>query len=1096
MQKLRHKNTAKGVSIRTGSNIGLTSESRVHNTSSEAHLKHPSSGQDVQSLPEGLAEVNDEDEEDKKAAQEFKKAKKHYNDLRQKNGGHLTFQQDVEWMRVQSAEDARLRKRQIDIQMAIEEEVALFPVNGGPASLDIEEYPISESEEFEEVNYGPNPAPFKRKRPALPRKEPIPVSMQDAELESMRVALEAEADKPKRKKKKKGENGQQIEHCHIRSIGASTRTQHVKAKSAKAPKSKSSGSKSTKTPRRTAKDKKLGEQAHRQIGSLFNSDVFTQQASQDAAEQPTFQSKTKQDALKELIASVPLEDKKTAKSDMAVLLAATKDFNGRGAVKALNGLWLVKGMRTALKPYQVLGSAFMRRRERAAEQPRGGLMADQMGLGKTLMMLANIINGRAPKDSTIKTTLIVASPSLLTQWESEIERHTDGSLEILRYGTGSRIKSSQSFHILGIHDIVLTTYSEVMGSYPKNNPPIHCETAQQKIDWWKGVWEKSRGVLHRMHFHRVVLDEAQAIKNHTSRTSIACRALIADHRWAISGTPIMNSLQELYPYFKFLGVPHTGTLKIFNKNYCDKGNFDSAERLLVRLNGFMIRRTHSDRMFGAPILKLPKADQITHWCEFNAVERNVYDIVERRFAARIVDLAQCDELDKSYSCVLVMLLRLRQLTAHILMLQFVMRDLLEQEDIERIREVVDQAASKEDDSSTIVAIRSQLKALADEEKKRTVAAAQEEEESQTPLEAELNEEFECHDPGTSDGQNGSCGTSGKAFGKAYDFKPYMKSLTTGESWKKAKDKAKCVVCDNKPKKPWLTSCKHLICQSCYEELSVNAAEDGEDRASCRQCREIFTYAHPCEAEDESENSPGPQTRSKSKKPGPENEDLKASWLTFDGDTVLPSAKTVAIKAQIMNWIHENPKVKIIIYTQFRAMIRIMAKVCEEEGWQFEQYHGGMSFAARDKAISTFADEEKNCQVFLASLKCGGLGLNLTMASRVIIIDPWWNSYTEQQAFCRVFRIGQTDTTFMSRFCVRNTVDQRIMEMQERKQEEIDEIMNDDGAKFKKLDDKDLLRLFGAIDMDEDGRPFIITNDSDSRGGFHADADHEGYADEV
>jgi SNF2 family DNA or RNA helicase len=78
-----------------------------------------------------------------------------------------------------------------------------------------------------------------------------------------------------------------------------------------------------------------------------------------------------------------------------------------------------------------------------------------------------------------------------------------------------------------------------------------------------------------------------------------------------------------------------------------------------------------------------------------------------------------------------------------------------------------------------------------------------------------------------------------------------------------------------------------------------------------------------------------------------------------------------------------------------------------------------------------------------------VGLNLTMASKVIMIDPWWNSASEQQAFCRVFRIGQVEETFMSRLCVRNTVDARLIEMQERKQREIDSVMEDDGKTMKK-----------------------------------------------
>jgi SNF2 family DNA or RNA helicase len=121
----------------------------------------------------------------------------------------------------------------------------------------------------------------------------------------------------------------------------------------------------------------------------------------------------------------------------------------------------------------------------------------------------------------------------------------------------------------------------------------------------------------------------------------------------------------------------------------------------------------------------------------------------------------------------------------------------------------------------------------------------------------------------------------------------------------------------------------------------------------------------------------------------------------------------------------------------------------------------MSHTARDKAIQDFADNP-NIRVLLASLRCGGLGLNLTMASRVIIIDPWWNSAAEQQAFCRVFRFGQRETTFLTKFCVKNTVDERLIEMQEKKQKEIDEVMDDKNKTARSLGLRDLMRLFGNL----------------------------------
>lgn len=155
----------------------------------------------------------------------------------------------------------------------------------------------------------------------------------------------------------------------------------------------------------------------------------------------------------------------------------------------------------------------------------------------------------------------------------------------------------------------------------------------------------------------------------------------------------------------------------------------------------------------------------------------------------------------------------------------------------------------------------------------------------------------------------------------------------------------------------------------------------------------------------------------------------------------------------------------------------------------------MSFNARDKAIAQFADNAQ-VRVLLASLRCGGLGLNLTMASRVIVIDPWWNKAVEQQAFCRVYRFGQQQKTFLTKFCVKNTVDDRLVEMQEKKQKEIDEVMDDKNETAKKLSVRDLMRLFGNLDEDSTGRPFIMVDNPNPAGGFAADQDDEGYADDI
>lgn len=419
---------------------------------------------------------------------------------------------------------------------------------------------------------------------------------------------------------------------------------------------------------------------------------------------------------------------------------------------------------------------------------------------------------------------------------------------------------------------------------------------------------------------------------------------MAQHKWALSGTPILNSLTELYAYFKFLGVPHTGSYKIFKHNYCDTNDPENIERLLVRLSQFMMRRTHEDRIFNAPILKLPQADQGTFWCDFNSVERRIYEVVRKRFAKCINVLQAKGELERSYSNALVMLLRLRQLTAHVLMLQFVMRDLLEVEDIESIKEIVeDEAASSEKrQGRTIIAIRKQLEKHAIDQKKKAAAEAAAraagreieevdgEETDNGYVDDELPQGDDAADgddePGISTGQVGAGrGGSTKKFAKSYNFKPFLTSLKTGESWERAKKKAVCGFCGKNPQQPQIASpCAHLICANCWEQATVEAAELGKENAQCRTCGETPKRWQPFLAESEEHSIPAAGTRSKTKaktakKDKKAAENISDEWLNMAGEDVLPSAKTQAVVAQIMNWKKENPKVKIIIYTQFLAM---------------------------------------------------------------------------------------------------------------------------------------------------------------------------------
>ena len=106
-------------------------------------------------------------------------------------------------------------------------------------------------------------------------------------------------------------------------------------------------------------------------------------------------------------------------------------------------------------------------------------------------------------------------------------------------------------------------------------------------------------------------------------------------------------------------------------------------------------------------------------------------------------------------------------------------------------------------------------------------------------------------------------------------------------------------------------------------------------------------------------------------------------------------------------------------------------------WNFEMLTGKTS--NRELAIKRFNDSP-SCQYFLISLKAGGVGLNLTTADYVFLLDPWWNRSAEEQAISRSHRIGQHNSVFVYKFISKNTLEEQIMNLQERKQTLIESVM--------------------------------------------------------
>jgi superfamily II DNA or RNA helicase len=283
-----------------------------------------------------------------------------------------------------------------------------------------------------------------------------------------------------------------------------------------------------------------------------------------------------------------------------------------------------RGFVGELRPYQRDGLGWFRF---LRELGLGGCLADDMGLGKTVQVLALLEERRA--EGGRRPSLVVAPRSLVFNWIDEAARFTP-RLRVLDYtGTDRAARRAQAGEV----DLLVTTY---------------------------GTLRRDAVQLADEEFDYVVLDEATAIKNAASQSAKASRLLRAEHRLALTGTPIENHLGELWSLFEFLNPGMLGRSKAFQR-LTTPGEGGSGLGALARaLRPFFLRRTKDEVLQDLP----PKTEQIV-LCELGRAERKRYDELRAHYRAVLLQGSAADEsLGRMKIQVLEALLRLRQAACH------------------------------------------------------------------------------------------------------------------------------------------------------------------------------------------------------------------------------------------------------------------------------------------------------------------------------------------------------------------------------------------------------------------------------------------------
>lgn len=587
---------------------------------------------------------------------------------------------------------------------------------------------------------------------------------------------------------------------------------------------------------------------------------------------------------------------------------------------------------------------------------RGGILADQMGMGKTIEVLSLILtNQRNPDEqenaATAKTSLVVCPLSVLTQWLDEIRSHSaPGHASIYVYHGTNRMRDPL---FLAKHDVVITTYSTLAAELPsekKNKRPRKEETP----------------ALLLMNWFRVILDEAHTIKDRGTRTAKAAFALKAERRWCVTGTPIQNKLDDLFSLLHFLRVEPYGDYARWNQDIMKPvRNKEESGIILLQsiLEGILLRRTKDQRINNVPIVSLPPRIVKLRPFAFREEENDFYQALYDQSKTKFNSYIQTGSVLKNYAHILELLLRLRQACNHPYLVLNTKRTA--PQDVAAVvqRYVAEQRAGNVEGCNRL---RDIISAWCDEE---------------------------------------------------------------------------CLVCLETVDEPVVTPCGHLFCKNCIlRHLLSDPAF-----SACASCGQkvlpgdliplpkkedknaapsgSFDLSFPAKPVSPPSSYSASTAGSTSSSASNSNPMASMAWKS--------STKIDALMQELTEVISRDPTVKSIVFSQWTSMLDLVEIPLKSAGIRFVRLDGSMPQNQREVSIRSFRADPA-VKVFLVSMKAGGLGLNLTSASHVYLLDPWWNPATEDQAIDRVHRLGQTRPVLVTRFIIKDTIEERILELQQKK----------------------------------------------------------------
>ncbi|BGP07126.1 DNA helicase rad5 [Rhodotorula toruloides] len=738
------------------------------------------------------------------------------------------------------------------------------------------------------------------------------------------------------------------------------------------------------------------------------------------------------------------------------------------------------------------------------------------------------------KSGTPRATLVVAPMTLISQWCDELERSSKGGeLRVLMY-YGNKRESGADLQqeIDGGVDVVVTSYGTLCSDFKQSGFDTPAQPSKEKAaddaakkskgkgkgkekeDKPKSKKKKPKG-LFAIDWFRVVLDEAHLIKSRTTLNAKASYALKGARRWALTGTPIVNRLEDLYSLLHFIQLEpwgHFSFFKTFVTVPFQNKDPRAIEVIQVILESILLRREKKMRdKDGNPIVALPEKKLDVVHLEFTKDERDIYDALYRNAKSKFLGYAEEGTVLQHVTAIFSILMRLRQAVLHPSLVLKRLKENLRAKGLNR--------TAIDDDP---------------------IAQAGELEETA------IQRLIERYTAGLA--------SQGVAEGTQDAIDELLEVKDEGDA-----DEAgiECMLCMEPVEVPvWLPGCGHSGCKGCVLQHFVDCQDAGEG-ARCPVCgsgplseREmaelqkadgtkptasqkktkkhgysIQTVASSpgsstskevliLDSDDEDDKPPLPKKTVKGKAKAPvasitldsdssdgeqddEEEDAPDDYLPSPpprngtaaddddgGDDVgrledsdddddgaggkkavmlskgdfRSSTKLDALVNSLKAARAKDANLKAVVFSQFTGFLDLIERVMNRDNFNYLRLDGAMSQSVRQKVVRKFTKTDKSV-ILLASLKAGGVGLNLIAADHVYLMDTWWNAAIENQAVDRIHRFGQTRQVYVTRFLVNHSIDDKMIALQERKTKVIQGALGQNKDKNKKQLAEDLAMIF-------------------------------------